>query len=430
MRAITCIKEYWQTPRRPLEILIDAAFAGFFVVGLFYLLFKTYQVSSVATYDFKYIWLAGKLWLQGVNPYTAEYAEFARQNINQGHVPSMWVYPPNFYIPAILSGLTPVNLSSILWNVAGVVMIIASSALLTAAALPISIKTLPDTGFLRLVRKRLTSPLNLFFIHLGLMATLQATAITLSVGQTSILIYFGVSLLLYGLKKNFKWTSGIGLAITFLKPQIGAIVLIVILLHKTNWMMFVRAAIVSAAISLPAFIQSPLVIFDWLRNVHRYDGYAVANMPQSTTGLRNVFWDLFSSDIGNMTSMIASLIVIGGLCITLKYLRRGMEAQSEAQHTAKMIIISSIAILALAPLHIYDFVLFGIVLLTLMTMSGMNLIFTGIGAFLLWRADDIAAMTGFYAHGTEHFEGTRLATLGAIIVSYALVRWVLKNKAI
>lgn len=39
-----------------------------------------------------------------------------------------------------------------------------------------------------------------------------------------------------------------------------------------------------------------------------------------------------------------------------------------------------------------------------------------LGAALLWQAGDLANLTGIYSHGTLHFEGTGLATFGAILM--------------
>ena len=45
---------------------------GGFILGLAYLAFKIYQLAGVAGYDYKYIWIAGKMWLMGASPYLSD----------------------------------------------------------------------------------------------------------------------------------------------------------------------------------------------------------------------------------------------------------------------------------------------------------------------------------------------------------------------
>ena len=58
------------------------------------------------------------------------------------------------------------------------------------------------------------------------------------------------------------------------------------------------------------------------------------------------------------------------------------------------------------------------------------LIWIGVlGAAFLWRADNLGKLTGFYGAGTEHFEGSRLATLGAMLMLIAVFQTVRRRAA-
>jgi hypothetical protein len=400
-------------PRRPVEIAVDCLLFGMFVVGIAYLIAKAIQVSGHAGYDFKFIWLAGESWRRGINPYTAEYYSLGKQLVVSGHIPDLWVYPPNWYLPAVLIALAKLKSASVIWSFANIGMLLAASALLTAA-LPLQrFENAPRNLHFALARQYLEARWNVFFLHFWAIAVLEPTALTLSVGQTSILVYFGTSLLLYGLAKNHQLASVLGLSIVLLKPQIAAVICIALVMSQTHRMLLVKAAAVSVAMSLPAFILAPTAGFDFLANLSRYDYMWSASWPQSTTGFRHLLWTVSGLDPGNLVSMVVAILVMAGLAWT--HIRLWPAADGVGPVTLAVAVT-----IAVAPLHFYDMVLAGILLFLLAQARALDMGIGCLGAALLWRADNVGKLTGFYDDGTLHFEGTRLATLGAVLMLIAV----------
>lgn len=407
--GIESLHRHLSRPRSPAERAVDGVLLALFLAAVAYLVLKTWQISAHAAFDFKYFWLAGEAWLRGINPYGPEYHELGKRLITHDYVPYMWVYPPNWFLPSVAATVVGVDAAGVLFNAVNVVLVVAASALLTAGASPLRLGWTPRHPALDAVRQRLEAPWNVFFLHLFAISVLQATALTLSVGQNSIVAYFGISLLIYGLAREREWTGALGLAIALLKPQLALVVFFALLFRRAHRRIAAKAVAISVAASLPAFVVSPSTAFDLLTNITRYDAVTSANWPQSTTGPRNLIWDIFHFDPGNMPLMAAAILLMAAL-----YLAFG-RAKAASSGVALTVLASAVTV-AIAPLHVYDLVLVGVLLLPLAQGPGLVMATGALGAALLWRAGDLAVPTGFYSAGTEHFEGTRLATLGALLL--------------
>ncbi len=419
--AIDSLREHLSRPRKPAGLVVDWGLFVLFLVGVAYLLFKSYQVTNYPGFDFRYAWLAGEAWLRGINPYGPEFHELGKELITSGYVPLMWVYPPNWYFPAVLVAVADLETSFFLTNIVNVVLFVASSALLTAACPPLRFENAPRNPAFDLLRRHLRSPWNVFFLHVFAVATLQATAITISVGQPSILVYFGICLLIYGLVRDRQLSAVLGLAIVFLKPQLAVVIFVALVMTPAYRMLVAKAIGVSAMVSLPAFVVTPAAAFEFFTNLTRYDGITSANWPQSTTGLRNLVWEISNFDPGNVACMLAAIIIMIGLYFPLVRGRR------ESGGTELMMLASAVTI-GIAPLHVYDLVLVGVLLFALARSRPVDMAVGVLGAMLLWRAGDIAKLTGFYGSGTEHFEGSRLATIGTMLIMIAVFETVRRRR--
>ena len=119
--------------------------------------------------------------------------------------------------------------------------------------------------------------------------------------------------------------------------------------------------------------------------------------------------------------MLASGIIFVGLYMML--VKSGPRSSGDNLRTLgslDLIMLASAVTLGVAPLHIYDFVMVGVLLFLVMQGGATTIVLALVGAAMVWRSDDLGFMTGFYGQGTEHFEGTRLATYGAILMMAAV----------
>lgn len=419
---VDTLRAHLNRPRRPAEAAIDCLVFVLFLSGVAYLLAKSYQVSEAAGYDFKFIWLAGEAWQRGINPYAAEYLALGKDLISTGHVPDLWVYPPNWYLPAILVALVNLDTASFLWSLSNVAMLVAASALLTAAFPVPRFESQLDNALLKPFGRILATRWNLFFLHLWAIAILQATAINLSVGQTAIVVYFGLSLLIFGLAKDREMIGAFGLTVMLLKPQVAALIVVVLAMSRARHRLLAKAAVVSAVISLPAFIVAPTAAFDFLANLTAYDQAWSASAPQSTTGLRHLVWTVSGLDPGNMIYMVAALLLMVGLALS------PLRARADNDGAA-LVVLASTVVIAVVPLHVYDLMLVGAPLFILARARSIALAAGSLGAVMLWRAGDVARVTGLYGEGTEHFEGTRLATFGSILILIAVFETIRRQRA-
>ncbi len=357
-------------------------------------------------YDFRYYWLAGKLWADGVSPYGPIYAETAARLVIEGNVPEIWAYPPSLWLFSRL--LAPFDLATAwhLWLAASLVALPAASAAI-ALAVP---TTVPGRGTLRIPR------LWIFALHLAVMCMVEFTGLALFVGQISILVYLGASLACAGFLRGRHSLAVAGLALLFLKPQIGAVVALgLILSGRSGAKAVLGAVIVTLGLCLPAMMASPLALIDWLRTLGGYDGVSYANQVFAMSGIRHLLWAYSGHDIGNLPAMAVALAA--GLVVAIVDRRH----RGAASGLARLIAIELLAALAFAPLHIYDFVVFGAAIPFIFALPRRAAIVFGlIGMVLCLRPSDlhIALLTGDFV---PLFPGTVLANLGVAAMLAAML---------
>ena len=114
---------------------------------------------------------------------------------------------------------------------------------------------------------------------------MYATAVTVWSGQTSILVYFGLSALLYGLLK-LRWSMVIvGLVFLALKPQFGLLAFVAVAaIPYFRWAVLPAGAIcilASFAIAITADYRASIEGF--IANLARHSEHA-ANTPPHLTG--------------------------------------------------------------------------------------------------------------------------------------------------
>lgn len=388
--------------------------AGLTLVGLAYLVMKCLMVRHAPGYDYAYVWTAGRVWLDGLDPYGPDYARYAAEFITKGHVPDLWVYPPGWFAFAAFYSQFDVLTANLLWNLTGVVLAVLSSALIVWAYLDVMRQErgalagnwVADLGF----------PL-LFSLHFLAAAVFEVTAIALSVGQTSMFIYFGLALLLWAAVRQRSSVAAIGLAIVMLKPQIGGVIAVVLLCAGAwGWRTVALGALLSVLAMVPALVINPASPMLFLHNLTQYDGFTIANLPQAMTGVRILAWALGDVVLSNPASGAITLLV--ALVLAL-WVRRS--AWVDGLPLAWMLVgLTSAVIGALAPLHVYDQVVILVVLPVVFHARRLWLVLGLVGAGMLLRADGLGRLTGLYDPEIGIFEGSLLATIGAILVLFAM----------
>lgn len=386
------------------------------MAGAWYLCRVALSAADEAGYDFRYNWLAGRLWLQGVSPYLPGYQEAGTALIVRGHVPELWVYPPNWWAISTTLGLTGLAEANVAWNLLGVGLAALSSVMLVRAflrcrrghvlALPV-VGDVFDWGWA------------LVLLHFFATAGLEATALTLAIGQTSLLVLFGVSLILYGASRARLPLAAAGLAVVLLKPQIGVVFLCVLPLAGPWARQLVLAGLgISAVLAVPAAVVDPSVAMQFVRNVTSNDGYTVANLPQAMTGVRLAVWELLGRDAGSIVAVAAT--VGAALLLARRSVRLAVDATPHVL-VWQVVTLTVAVILAMAPLHYYDFVLVCTLAPSFLLARGVWLWAGLVGVALIVRADWLGKLTGYYDPGVPIFEGSILSSLGAALLLVAVL---------
>lgn len=390
-------------------------------MALAYLLLKITQLSALpAGYDFRFIWVAGDMWHAGINPYGPTYLAHGEANIDVGHVPVLWPYPPTWWVFATPLGALDLNTANVVWNIFGLGIVIAMCGLLTSAfttAFPARSQMLAEfTG------GQIYVPV--FSVLFFLLAILEATAILFSVGQTTLIAGLGITLMLCGRVSGRFFFDAVGLTLVLLKPQIGApFVVLYLLFDAQSRKVVLMAILLSVLLTLPSLFTAPGTILDFFRNLAAYDGFTIANLPQSMTGLRLIIWEFTGLDIGSSAATVITLVIILALCYGPTRLTRANDAN---EHSWQVFGLASAAIVALAPLHIYDFVLLAAPLALLFRGRIVSTLFAGLGALLIWRSENLVDVWAFHVEGVEIFPSSRLATIGALLFLVAVIDTVLR----
>lgn len=384
-----------------------------FAAGAAHLLYQIWKHWEIVTLDFRFFWLAGEFWLNGANPYDARYAaEAAAQfQITRG---AIWYYPPNWFpLAASLSLADPLTASR-LWSIANAAMLLGACGLNVAAfrgmrgASGLVDLTSPIAQFLFAL-----PPRTLFLLFAGAVALSQAAGNSLHLGQSSILIYFGASLLTLGAARARLIPAAAGLAILMLKPQIGALICAGLVFTPFGRRAIAAAALASLATAAPVFIATPPAEFlsAFIGGLARYTDQTY-NMPPAVTGLRHLVWIAGGVDMGSTFYLLLALAFIPAAAIFARLRRLNLQP-------ADFVMIAVAMAAMMSPLHVYDLILLGAIALPAISLPSPAGA-AALAAFaLLCRAGNLPFPANV-AEGVTYYAGSAYASLAAAALAGAL----------
>lgn len=362
-------------------------------------------------FDFRYFWVAGRTWLDGASPYGPAFLAASHRLIDQGHLPEIWPYPPTLFLPTVVIGLFEFHTAWIIWQILRNLAVIAASAVL---AFGMPVLALPG---MRLRGFGLTRP-GFFALHFAIVAGTEATVFSNASGQFSEFVYLALCVALVGLARG-KSSSVVvvALAVTFMKPQIGGILAIGLLVSgRQGAALVAQAALLSLILLLPALAVRPTVLVDWLHVLGRYDDVNNANLPVAMTGVRNLLWVFADREIGNL----AALVIASGIaaCVALWRRRAGGRLKGgEAERLTATVITMTLVALALSPLHLYDFSLFGVAFLALAGASGPRFVAAAVSTAVIMRPTAVQILLSGGA-APIIFAGSTFATVAAMVILF------------
>lgn len=395
-------------PAKIARVLTRAAPLVFFL-GISHLGYQITKHWDVVTLDFRFFWLAGEFWERNLSPYTDIFALEAaeRFQIFQG---AIWYYTPNWHPIARLYAVADPLMASRFMSFFNGALLLMSCGLNAFTARRILDKTHSADSLAAILRSLSTS--TLFFLLAGAVGLSQAAGNTLHLGQSSMLIYFGASLLLFAIQSERFWLASLGLFILMLKPQIGLIVVCGLLWGSHGRRIVAIAAALSIAAATPAFfvfgpVETAQAI---LAGAAQYNVQAY-NLPPAMTGIRHLLWQLTAIDAGTFLLLAAAMVLTSAFAAT-----RTGDAKEKLLRTSSFAFASA---LLFTPLHVYDFVLAGALVYPAILASGNRGLFALASFALLWRAGNLPQLTFIEAPNMLYYPGSLYASLTALIIFIA-----------
>lgn len=386
-----------------------------FAAGLAHLGFQVFKHWSLVTLDFRFFWLAGEFWLSGQNPYGADYAAEAAARFGIAHG-AIWYYAPNWFpLAAILSLPDPLAASRI-WLMCNAALLVAASRLSVA-----SFRAMRGKSVFIDPRSEIAAFLSdlpdrtLFFALAGGLALTQAAGNTLHLGQSSMLIYFGASLLIFGAAQSRLAPAAAGLAILMLKPQIGVLVGAALIASKFGRRTIAVAAIATILAASPAFITtSPARLFTELAGgIAQYSDQAY-NMAPAVTGLRHLAWIAGGPDFGPAFYMILAVAFVASIAF-FSALRPAAPGPADLAAAAITIAVATV------PLHVYDLTLLGAVALFAMSIPRPASALAIAALALAWRAGNLPPPAAAALDDVVYYPGGLYASLAALAFAGAMM---------
>jgi hypothetical protein len=367
------------------------------VLALLYLALKVFEGTD--TIDFKYIHLAGALWSEGIDPYSAAFAEQGQIRFQGMNRPEYLFYPPHWWAIATGSAQASYELAGQVWRIFMAACMIGGCLVLHRTVTHIAGEPRPWRTW----------------AMLACAGVMSATTIALALGQTSCLLFLGVCLYVHAFVTRRRRLMAVALVIVWLKPNVGLALSLFLVPGLVWWPALIGGALAVIAASLPALLpHGPVeVIRGYLFALSHWEGLP-PNVPGSTTGLRSLVYRLSGATLpGNWFAMIAALFaLLLGFLLGAVTRARGVTTQPQVQAISLGVLISGLVLII--PLHTYDMMLFIplIALAAALPRPGQG-IFAGL-MLLALRPNNLAISLGLTTPEETYFLGTGLVSLIAL----------------
>ena len=371
-------------------------------LALAYLVLKV--LDGTDTIDFKYIHLAGALWGEGVDPYSTAYAEQGQIRFQGLNRPEYLFYPPHWWAIATGFAQAPYETAGLLWRIVMAACMIGGCFVLHRTVIHIAGENRPWRTWAMLV----------------FAGAMSATAIALSLGQTSCLLFLGVCLYVHAFVTRRRGLMVLALVIVWLKPNVGLALSLFLVPGLFWWPALIGGALAVVAASLPALLpHGPIeVIRGYLHALSQWEALA-PNQPWNITGLRHLA-ELVTGAVlpGTPLALAASALALG---LGALLVRRDETARGRAAALIPLIAL----LLLCVPMHSYDMVLLIVLIALGVVLPGWAGAVLALALLAAFRANNLETLLGLSGTGGMGPPGTTvlsLAVLAIVLVSWAGLR--------
>ncbi|MEO1277103.1 MAG: hypothetical protein AAFV96_17610, partial [Pseudomonadota bacterium] len=372
------------------------------LIGLVYVLWKA--LSGGDATDLKFIWMAGRIWVDGGNPYdTALFIETARETNERGAMPTFFPYPPQWWPFATAIESQSLDTVALLWRIAAAPLLIGTVALVYAA--------IP-------AERRYSPPLAALFLGLGCL--MSAVPFTIALTQTAILVAFGAGLFVYGFVRQHFAAVVAGLFILALKPSVGALFVPLILFLPAPILTIAALAAALALATLPGLLTTGLmpVLEGYAEVIGNYATHEV-NKPHSITGLQHILWRGGITMPGSV-SVLIGMAALGALAMAWHRFAPTQPGRAQEQQLF-FVTLYGAGVLAFAPLHVYDFVLLIPLLVAAPALRPLEAGAIALAFLAVIRSHNVALITGLRSCESPYAPGTTIDSVAAVLLFAVLV---------
>jgi hypothetical protein len=366
------------------------------LVSLLYIGNKTFFDPS-DTIDFKFLWLAGDLWQQGENPYSAVFHQKGQELFQGTNVPEWFFYPPFWYPISYSLAFFEYESLALAWRSITTAFVISGTYIAFSAARD-EVKTLNT---------------NRLWFGVIFVCVSTATAITLTLGQTSGIAYFAMCLFLRAWLKNERGLMIIALALLMLKPNLGVVFGFFLVTQKYWWPSIVAAALICLVAAAPAMLPyGPIdVTREYLGSLGHWGTQSVGQ-PAATTGLRNIIYMLSGFQISaSIFTLCAGVLAIGLGLISASQNRDGQPVKRSAEMSVLIGIVG-----VMVPLHTYDLIFPALLIFVMVPRGRVLAALTACSLVVLLRPNNIAQAIGVVHPQAGFSAGSFLASLALLLL--------------
>jgi hypothetical protein len=395
--------------REQTQLIILELFA---CLGILYLVPKVLPILNIGPhdhFDFQHLWLAGKIWGSGRNPYDGPL--FQNEYIDIFHLlvgPSngvreiLMLYPPYWYPLVVPFGFLSFEIAISIWKVINFSLLIGSTYLIARA----------------LADATCQKYMPIFLTGVGFVCFMQSTAISVWSGQTSILVYFGVSLMIFGLLKERPFVLIVGMVFLALKPNIGIVAFAAIAaLHRYRWTILPAAGVCLLASAPIAFTGGYRASIEgFLANLAEApltDSYS----PNDINGLIRISDYLFLSSNASLGTPIVILAAI--ICAFVVFYNSSFNKAPEvedAQHKVASLALFVAITFFFVPLHSYDLVSLVALLMMIVAIPFAGRWLIALGLLICFRPINLWGAFGVVNSSALSFPQSHLVSMGLFLL--------------
>ncbi len=355
------------------------------------------------TVDFKYIWIAGQLWNEGLNPYSEVFLQRGRSIFGDDVALFQWVYSPNWApIAVAMASLDYVN-GVYVWRLISAICIL-SGCIVAALGYSRSLDRFDIFVFSMLV----------FYTSL-----MFATPVSLSAGQTSPLLFLGAACFVTALLWRNRILMTFAIIVVMLKPTAGLVFCAFLLVWPFWWPSLIAAAMIVLSSSIPPVAVSGLdsIVSEYVARAREYEAMKL-NGPFSMTGIRSFVNGFMGFRFPALVYVLSGCFAASLLCVVqgFNHWKQDLD-QEHAQLTAGLLIV---VVLLFVPMHTYDFIFMALLLPLTLNMPWAPRLAAFLALAVAFRVNNLAEFTGLTSPAETIFPGSIIITLSTmcLLVSF------------